>query len=315
MMTIAAVIPCYNQAHYLGEAIESVLAQTRPADEIIVVNDGSTDETAAVAARYSPVVRYIWQENRGLAGARNSGMEAASSEWIGLLDSDDRWLPDRLLLQCAVLEGETGTCLVHGSYHRIDADGAFVDVKLHEQDAMMDAHSILTYNPIAVCTTLFPRKHALDLGGFDTNTCACEDRDMWIRLAARLPIRGVQRPVGEYRIYPASMSGDPVRMYRGRMYVLRKNRDVHGGNCPGCYAASREGMRNARHALHETVGWMCAAGFAAYERGDWREAWCHYRRAIRAWPGVLRDVGLLRVLASLAKRSMVGMPKINEDKG
>src|SRR5918997_500688 len=92
---VSVVIPCYNQAHFLGEAIESVLSQTYPHFEVVVVDDGSTDNTQEVAARY-PGVRYIRQENQGLAGARNAGIRRSNGSFLVFLDADDRLLPRAL---------------------------------------------------------------------------------------------------------------------------------------------------------------------------------------------------------------------------
>lgn len=94
--TVAAVIPTYNSAHLIRRALDSVVAQTRPVDEIIVVDDGSTDNTEEVVKAYAGV-RYIRQENSGAAIARNNGIFAAQSEWIAFLDADDEWLPDKIL--------------------------------------------------------------------------------------------------------------------------------------------------------------------------------------------------------------------------
>lgn len=305
-MRIAAVIPCYNQAHYLGEAIESVLAQTRPADEVIVVDDGSTDETAQVAERYARMVRYVRQANAGLAAARNAGIRAATSDWVALLDSDDVWLPTRLAAQEALVTAHPEVGLVHGSYERIDKEGNLVDTRRHEAGLMLDAHDLLAYNPIAVCTTLFRRSLVAEIGEFDAAARGCEDRDMWIRIAARHPVMAVAEPIGRYRVYATSMSADYRRMHAGRMYLLRKNRDAHGGGCRGCRDAAAQGLRNARATLRQAARWECGAGFAAYEAGEYGLAWSHYRRALAAWPGLIRDVGLVRVLASLAKRSITG---------
>jgi glycosyltransferase involved in cell wall biosynthesis len=93
---VTVVIPCYNQAHFLGEAIESVLEQTYPHYEIVVVDDGATDNTSEVASRYPGKVRLIRQENRGLSGARNTGIRHSEGEYMVFLDADDRLLPEAL---------------------------------------------------------------------------------------------------------------------------------------------------------------------------------------------------------------------------
>lgn len=101
--TISAVIPCYNAAPFLRETVESVLKQTHPALEVIVVDDGSTDDSAAIAESYGPPVRVIRQQNQGQSAARNRGIDEARGQWVGLLDADDRWLPHKLERQLAAL--------------------------------------------------------------------------------------------------------------------------------------------------------------------------------------------------------------------
>jgi cellulose synthase/poly-beta-1,6-N-acetylglucosamine synthase-like glycosyltransferase len=119
--SVAVVITTYNHANFLSDAIASVLAQTRPADEIIVVDDGSTDEPSAVVARY-PEVRFIHQTNQGLAAARNTGLRAASSEAIVFLDADDRLLANALAEGVACLAREPRSGLVYGGYRCTDAN-------------------------------------------------------------------------------------------------------------------------------------------------------------------------------------------------
>ncbi len=97
--TISVIIPAYNAGEYIARAIDIVLAQSRNADEIIVVDDGSTDNTSEVVAQYESKVKYIRQDNAGASVARNTGIEAATGEWIAFLDADDEWLPEKLKLQ------------------------------------------------------------------------------------------------------------------------------------------------------------------------------------------------------------------------
>ncbi len=101
--SISVVIPCYNAAHFLRATIESILQQTRPATEVIVVDDGSTDDSARIAASFGPPVRVIRQENQGESAARNRGIEAATGDWVAFLDADDLWLPTKLARQAEVI--------------------------------------------------------------------------------------------------------------------------------------------------------------------------------------------------------------------
>ncbi|MFZ9011987.1 MAG: glycosyltransferase family 2 protein, partial [Anaerohalosphaeraceae bacterium] len=103
-MKISVVIPAYNAEKHIGRAIDSVLAQTRPADEVIVIDDGSSDATAEVVRSYGDKIMFIHQENAGASVARNTGIKAATSDWIAFLDADDEWLPNKLQLQVSQLK-------------------------------------------------------------------------------------------------------------------------------------------------------------------------------------------------------------------
>jgi glycosyltransferase involved in cell wall biosynthesis len=123
--TVSVIIPTYNRARYLGEAIESILNQDiRDCRmEIIVVDDGSTDNTKEVVGKYENNVRYIYQKNRGVGPARNRGIDEATGEWVAFLDSDDRWLPGKLTLQFKVLDAFPGYNAIHSEFQIFDETG------------------------------------------------------------------------------------------------------------------------------------------------------------------------------------------------
>src|SRR5215212_10726407 len=120
---VSVIIPCYNQAHFLGEAIESVISQSYKNFEIIVVDDGSTDNTSEVASSYEEV-RLVRQQNRGLAGARNRGLGEARGEYVVFLDSDDRLVSEALEVGVRELEAHPECAFVSGHYRAIDAAGS-----------------------------------------------------------------------------------------------------------------------------------------------------------------------------------------------
>src|SRR5919199_424046 len=122
---VSVVIPCYNQAHFLGEAIESVLAQSHPHFEIVVVNDGSTDNTSEVATRY-PGVRCIRQDNQGLSAARNSGLARSGGKYVVFLDADDRLLPEALEAGLECLKAHPECAFASGRYRIIAGDGSIL---------------------------------------------------------------------------------------------------------------------------------------------------------------------------------------------
>jgi len=121
--TISVIIPAYNHARYLAEAIDSVLAQTYAPLEIIVVDDGSTDGTPAVAASYGDRIRYIRQENAGVGAARNNGIAAARGEYLAFLDSDDIWLPEKLEREIALFDADPQLGFVHCGVEKFDESG------------------------------------------------------------------------------------------------------------------------------------------------------------------------------------------------
>src|SRR5262245_56603663 len=122
MVLVSVIIPCYNQGRFLAEAIESIMVQVLPDVEIIVVNDGSTDNTAEVAAHY-PQVRYIYQQNQGLAAARNTGLRHSTGRYLVFLDADDRLLPEALIHNQKYLEARPECAFAFGRFRLITKEG------------------------------------------------------------------------------------------------------------------------------------------------------------------------------------------------
>jgi glycosyltransferase involved in cell wall biosynthesis len=220
-MRIAVIIPCYNQARFLADAIDSVLAQTYRRYEIIVVDDGSTDHTATVASAY-PQVTYLYQDNQGLSAARNTGWRACQSDGVVFLDADDRLLPTALEAGVRCLQDHPECAFVSGHFRYIQADGTF----LHEYPQIYverdHYQALLRGNYIGMHATVMYRRVALEwAGGFDTSLRACEDYDLYLRLARHYPVYCHRAVVAEYRQHHANMSGDAVLMLRTAINVLR----------------------------------------------------------------------------------------------
>lgn len=183
MPTVSVIIPTCNRRPCLQEAIASVFAQTSAADELIIIDDGSTDDTAvwmqALAAEPSrPVVRYLRQDNAGPAAARNRGIAAARGEWIAFLDDDDAWLPAKLERQRAVLSHRPGLDLlgVASDLMPVRGQGAVVPVGLA---------ALLVRNRFTTSGVLLRREAFHAVGGFREDMRCCEDYDLWLRIAAR----------------------------------------------------------------------------------------------------------------------------------
>ena len=239
---ISVVIPCYNQAHYLGEAIGSALGQGYANIEVIVVDDGSTDDAAAVACRYERV-RCVRQENRGLAAARNRGLEESRGEYVVFLDADDRLAERAIEAGAASLESHPDCAFVSGHYSLIDAEGRpmpHVASACAEEDHY---RALLRRNYIGMPATVMYRRSVLEIvKGFDTSRRACEDYDLYLRIARRFPVRCHHHLVGEYRQHGGNMSRNYSLMIGSSLSVLRSQWKFVRGD-EKLERAYREGIR------------------------------------------------------------------------
>jgi glycosyltransferase involved in cell wall biosynthesis len=223
MTTVSVIIPAYNQGHYLGEAIQSVIDQTYPDFELVVVDDGSTDKTAQVACSFSdPRVHYIHQENRGLSAARNTGILRSSGEYLTFLDSDDMFVADKLETLVNALERDRGLGFVAGQAVLIDENGLPLG-KVFDTPLPENPVHLLLWNPLHVCSVMLRREWQQKVGLFDESLRAYEDWDMWLRLA-RVGCRmgWVPHPVSFYRFHTRQMTRDKERMTTATFAVLKK---------------------------------------------------------------------------------------------
>jgi glycosyltransferase involved in cell wall biosynthesis len=220
---VSVIIPCYNQGKYLGEAIESILAQTYRHFEIIVIDDGSTDETGEVAGRYEGV-RCVRQENRGLSGARNRGIEESRGELMVFVDADDRLKRGGLEAGVKAMREHADCSLVFGHYENIMQDGSLT---LPPRLCAESEHylELLRLNFIGMHATVMYRRSVLDkVGGFDTSLRACEDYDIYFRIAREHKIVCHHELVAEYRQHPAQMSRDPILMLKSVKAVFNSQK-------------------------------------------------------------------------------------------
>jgi glycosyltransferase involved in cell wall biosynthesis len=240
MPKVDIIVPAYNAARFLPEALESVVAQTFTDWRILLVDDGSTDHTAEIVSQFAdrlgPKLSYIRQENRGLPAARNSAIRNASAPFLALLDADDVWLPDRLAESLQRFNRpEIG--LVYGFVSRIDVDGNTVtthDKMLRNAEGYI-ASAIYARNIDLPCPTITFRSECVDLvGDFDESMRATEDRDLWLRIAQHYEIARVPKVIALYRISPGAMTSDTERMFSAQVRFL----DKHYGS-PGCDGRAR----------------------------------------------------------------------------
>jgi glycosyltransferase involved in cell wall biosynthesis len=224
---VSVVVPCYNQARFLGEAIQSVLSQGYTDFEIIVVDDGSKDGTEEVASGYAKEnsrVRLIRQENRGLAAARNRGLAEAHGEYVVFLDSDDRLVGEALEVGVRELEAHPGCAFVSGICRKITADGSIVPG--WEQFRVRDDPylELLRSCPVYVPAVMYRRSVFDAVGDFDTSYRAAEDYELYYRILARFPVYCHDTLVAEIRRHEANMTRDRTLMLKYNMAALRSQR-------------------------------------------------------------------------------------------
>lgn len=221
---LSVVIPVFNGAAFVGAAIESVLGQAFHDWELIVVDDGSTDDTAAVVSRFTdPRIRCIHQHNQGLSTARNKGIGATTGEWLGFLDADDLWLPafGSRMLEAALAAPDAGVICCGWQY--IDVAGRPQGPARTPSPNSLPIGQLLKRNAFPVMAAIVRRRCLETIGLFDLNMPAVGDWDLWLRLAlAGYRFVCLQDILAAYRQTPGSMSRDASLMLRNGLAVLEK---------------------------------------------------------------------------------------------
>ena len=187
-MRVSVVVPTYNRAGFVREAIASVLQQDYPDVELVVVDDGSRDGTAAVVSGFGSAVQYLWQENRGVSAARNRGAAASIGDLIAFLDSDDLWLPNKVSAQVAYFQAHPDAQACHTDEIWIRRGVRVNERRIHRKQGGWQflaslPRCLISPSAIMMRRTLWDR-----LGGFDATLPACEDYDLWLRLTAIAPV-------------------------------------------------------------------------------------------------------------------------------
>ena len=205
-MRISAIIPTYNNPELLARAIRSVLEQTSPVEELIVVDDGSIDHTEQAVAGFGDQVRYIRQRNGGTSAARNRGAREARFEWLSFLDHDDEWMPRRIELHRAALAAKPEAALIYSAFHVTVVDG--LGGRLVHPPPPEKLYPTLRLRNVCPGPVFSIRKDVyLELGGFRENLRgSCEDWDLFVRLSQRYPVAYVDEPLLRYYEVEASQS-------------------------------------------------------------------------------------------------------------
>lgn len=311
-MSISVCIPAYNAAGYLRETIESALAQTHPPDEIIVVDDGSTDDTRKVCAAFGSKVRYIYQENDRTfgAGARARAMREAKGEWIALLDHDDRWLPTKLEKQIEASKSQPEAVVVFTEFRLIDAQGAPIGDPKHLTGAAVlklphdTFHLLLCENPYIPSSALIRRSIILEDGLTDPALAGCADWDLWLGIARSHPILLLDESLTEYRISAGQFMSDKRGFAEALELTIEAQRARLHPDCLLC----GESFRRARSKVYGiSARYWLDQYHAAANVGDLRRAFACLLNAARKSPGeVFRPRRLLAVLKNAVSGLMRG---------
>ncbi len=222
-MNISVIIPTHNRAHLLARAVNSVLNQSLPAQEIIVVDDGSTDDTAELMSQQFPQCRYLQQSNRGVSAARNRGIEEAQGEWLAFLDSDDEWLPSKLEAQSNLLQQYPEIKICHTEEIWIRNGKRVNQMKKHAKSGGHIFQNCLPLCVISPSSVIIHRSLFAEVGTFDEQLPACEDYDLWLRICASHPIAFVEQPqIKKYGGHEDQLSQRYWGMDRFRIQALKK---------------------------------------------------------------------------------------------
>ena len=286
---VSVIIPAYNSAGFLAEAVESALGQTYPQVEVIVADDGSTDETPAVAAQFAGRIEYVRQENGGTASARNAALRRARGEFVALLDADDRWLPHKLARQIPVFRESPRVGLVCAGVRFFSEYAGQPGWEELPPDRLTLADLLAQRMPPSQ-TTVYARAALDAAGGFDETLRGGEDWDAALRVTVSWEVRGLPEILAEARVHPGNKGADKRRSFARGMKVLTRHARLHRASAE-CRASA--GKTAAR--LRE----FCASAERASATSAWRagERWPAVRKMVRAlW---LHPQALLRLVRRL----------------
>jgi GT2 family glycosyltransferase len=293
---VSVIIPAYNAAAFIAEAVQSVRAQTFRDFEIIVVDDGSTDGTDEVVRRLGPGVRYHRQPNRGVAAARNAGIELSRGDLVCFLDADDLWMPDKLARQTAFMAAHPDIGLLFADATESHGDvvqkasivasmrcGAAIASQVPIEGAF---RKLLVENFVPTSSVMLRRVAVATAGLFDVTLPNVEDRDMWLRIAAHFPIACLPQVLVRKRSHGANISTRIEVALRARIRVWQQCRDRFPALAPaalcnqltavtyqelGYILLGKGDGRGARRCAVASLG--CAARAVAATRSPFAYGW------------------------------------------
>lgn len=223
MILVSIIIPAFNRSALLMRAMESVYRQTFVDFELIVVDDGSTDETAEMIRQQYPEVNYIYQANAGVSSARNKGLEVAKGDWIAFLDSDDEWMPHKLEKQLELLTADPTQKVCHTEEIWVRNGVRVNQMKKHQKTGGWIFQQCLPLCAMSPSSIVIHRSVFEEVGCFDIQFPACEDYDLWLRITAKYPVLYIDEPqIIKYGGHEDQLSQKYWGMDRYRIVALQK---------------------------------------------------------------------------------------------
>ncbi|MGB4398118.1 MAG: glycosyltransferase [Daejeonella sp.] len=221
---VSVVIPCYNHGHYLSQAIESVINQSHPYKEIVVVDDGSTDNTAEVCKSY-PNVKYVLTNRLGLSGARNAGIRYSTGRYLVFLDADDYLYPNAFKTNLKYFAYRKKAVFVSGAHDKVDHEGNLLSSEKPMEKWSENYEGLLQGNYIAMEATVMYRAELFYSFFFDPQLKACEDYDINLNITRHFPSITHTEKIAAYRIHGNNMSGDKTLMLNHVLKVLNRHKN------------------------------------------------------------------------------------------
>src|SRR5690554_967859 len=219
---ISVVIPTYNRADFLKEAIDSVLAQTYPNFEILVVDDGSTDNTRDILKEYSqePRFRYFYQKNQGQSVARNYALSEARGDFVCFLDSDNRWLPYKLEVSLQAFRDHPDVSIVYGDIITINEKGQEVSRQNMRRYSGRITPYLFQDNCVSMNTSMTRRQCFNEMGGLEVGRRAADDYELWLRFSARYKFLYIREFLAEYRVMENQISSNKDRRFQSNREIM-----------------------------------------------------------------------------------------------
>jgi glycosyltransferase involved in cell wall biosynthesis len=297
---VSVIVPCYNAAEFLEEALRSVLAQSYFEVEVLVVDDGSTDNSAEIARRFP--VRYIRQENRGLSEARNAGIRESKGSYLVFLDADDRLKPRAIETGLDALALRPDCALTVGDHVFIASDSSYLADSTKERHLHSHYEALLRSNFIEMISSVLFRRSIFDeVGGFDATLRVAEDYELYLRIARGWPICCHPVIVAEYRMHGTNTSRDSELMLTTTLRVL-KSQARYLDNEPGRLIAFHQGVRSWRKQYGRQLASELARSYSTLRMNHLLRK---LMRLCNYYPQGLLMIMLLRVHPAFSRRKFM----------